>query len=85
MSITIKDLVGKIFDKNENLGVQFLFQSFKGFKRNKQDTVIEFYTSHDNTPDIDFSSGEHTGKTAIIIWVDKQELHDAMNELEQCQ
>ena len=42
MAITIKDLVGRLFDRNPNISVQNLLQSFKGLKNNKKDTEITF-------------------------------------------
>ena len=83
MAITIKDLVGRLFDRNPNISVQNLFQSFKGLKNNKKDTEITFYTAKENAPSLDFQSGCFYGKTALIIWVDTEELNLAMAELEK--
>lgn len=83
MSITIIDLVGSIFNKNPNLGVQFLSHSLKNFKRNKQDSEITFYTEHKNTPTINPVNGEFLGKNAIVIWVDDSDLKNIMSELEK--
>lgn len=81
MAINIIQLVEKIFSKNPQIKVQNLLQSIKGFKNNKQDAEITFYTDKSNVPDFDLVRGNFSGKTALIIWVDSDELTLAIEEL----
>ena len=81
MAINIVQLVEKLFSKNPEIKVQNLLQSIKGFKNNKQDAEITFYTDKSNVPDVDLVRGNFSGKTALIIWVDSDELATAVEEL----
>lgn len=72
----LSDVIAKIED---NVKVQYLSQCLvkSADKTATQDTEITFATSENNTNGIMSS----TGKTAVIVWVDRDEFNNAMNEL----
>lgn len=72
----LSDVIAKIED---NVKVQYLSQCLvkSADKTVTKDTEITFATSENNTNGIMSS----TGKTAVIVWVDRDEFNNAMNEL----
>lgn len=80
MAVSIVQLVEKLFKRNPDMPIQNLLQSLKGYKHTKQDCEITFYTEKKNAPTLDLQSGCFYGKTALIIWVDTEELNLALKE-----
>lgn len=69
--------LSKVLEKiEENVTVQFLNQSLVKVtdKKRTNDTEVTFATSENNANGIYSGSG----KTAIIVWVDKDEFNSAM-------
>lgn len=72
----LSEVIARIED---NVTVQFLTQSLVKSvdKKRTQDTEVTFATAENNTQGI--HSG--TGKTAIIVWVDRDEFNKAMTDI----
>ena len=72
----LSDILSKIED---NIGVQFLAGSMVKSKDNKRGnyTEVTFATEENNTNGLYAGSG----KTAVIVWVDRDEFNNAMIEL----
>lgn len=65
--MTIIDLINKA--GLQNVKVQPLHQSFKGFHANKQDSVVEFYTSHENAQALAQTAlGNEGSVTGLVLW-----------------
>lgn len=72
----LSEIIGKI---EENVNVQFLSASLVKSvdKKKTKDTEVTFATTENNTNGI----YSNQGKEAIIVWVDRDEFNNAMNDI----
>ena len=72
----LSEVIAKI---EKNVKVQFLSSSLVKSvdKKNTRDTEVTFATAENNTNGI----YSNQGKEAIIVWVDRYEFNNAMNEI----
>ncbi|WGH24503.1 hypothetical protein EAb13_CDS0085 [Acinetobacter phage EAb13] len=79
--ISLSEILAEIGDDNYKL--QPLSNCIKGFKQNKRDTTIEFYTGHENTPEL--VAGPtltiDTPKIGVILWIDREDYDKAYKAL----
>ena len=73
MSITIGKAIEKL---GQNVCFQYLDECTLSCKKNKGDTAITFVTN-EYTPD---NFMRNDGKFGIVVWVDKEEFHNAVKE-----
>lgn len=72
--------LSEVFERiEENVKVQFLSTSLVKSvdKKKTQDTEVTFATAENDTNGI----YSNQGKEAIIVWVDRDEFNNAMNEI----
>ncbi|URG13831.1 hypothetical protein [Acinetobacter phage vB_AbaS_TCUP2199] len=78
--VGLSQVLAEIGDDNYKL--QVLGSSLKGFRQNKRDTVIEFYTDPENTPQF---SGPNmivdTPKLGVVLWIDRADYDKAFKAL----
>lgn len=78
--VGLSQVLAEIGDDNYKL--QVLGHSLKGFRQNKRDTVIEFYTDRENTPQ--FCGPEmqiDTPKLGVVLWIDREDYDKAFKAI----
>lgn len=82
--IGLSQVLAEIGD--DNFFIQPLSGCMKGFKQNKRDTTIEFYTGHENTPRlVGPNLAVDTPKLGIVVWIEREDYDKAFAALKERQ